>query len=67
MCLVMNGFYCLKRLRGNEPIAFDLSVSYSEPRPTASSPAANELTHIHAWVLQIAFPVLAANLRRAAF
>lgn len=23
MCLAMNGFYCLKRLRGNEPIAFD--------------------------------------------
>jgi hypothetical protein len=23
MCLEMNCFYCLKRLRGNEPIAFD--------------------------------------------
>ena len=23
MCLVMNAFYCLKRLRGNYPIAFD--------------------------------------------
>lgn len=23
MCLTMNAFYCLKRLRGNEPIAFD--------------------------------------------
>ena len=31
MCLVMNGFYCLKRLRGNEPIAFDPSVDPSEP------------------------------------
>lgn len=27
MCLVMNTFYCLKRLRGNEPVAFDPSVS----------------------------------------
>jgi radical SAM superfamily enzyme YgiQ (UPF0313 family) len=23
MCAMMNGFYCLKRLRGNEPLAFD--------------------------------------------
>ena len=30
MCLVMNGFYCLKRLRGNEPIAFNSPVTYSE-------------------------------------
>jgi hypothetical protein len=23
MCLFMNAFYCLKRLRGNEPIIFE--------------------------------------------
>jgi radical SAM superfamily enzyme YgiQ (UPF0313 family) len=46
MCLVMNAFYCLKRLRGNEPIAFDPSVPYSEPRPIASSLAASEMIHI---------------------
>jgi hypothetical protein len=44
MCLVMNAFYCLKRLRGNEPIAFDPSVPYSEPRPMASGTAATEMT-----------------------
>jgi radical SAM superfamily enzyme YgiQ (UPF0313 family) len=27
MCTAMNGFYCLKRLRGNEPIAFDAEVA----------------------------------------
>ncbi len=48
MCLVMNGFYCLKRLRGNEPIAFDPSVSCSEPRPEASSVAAGEVIYIGA-------------------
>ena len=31
MCAMMNGFYCLKRLRGNEPIAF-------EPPPEGSTP-----------------------------
>ena len=46
MCLVMNGFYCLKRLRGNEPIVFDPSVPYSEPRPKASSIAASEMIRI---------------------
>jgi len=32
MCAVMNGFYCLKRLRGNEPVSFtppDASHYYS--------------------------------------
>jgi hypothetical protein len=33
MCLVMNGFYCLKCLRGNDPIAFDASVCYAERAP----------------------------------
>jgi radical SAM superfamily enzyme YgiQ (UPF0313 family) len=37
MCLVMNAFYCLKRLRGNEPIAFEPSVADSELRTKASS------------------------------
>jgi hypothetical protein len=46
MCLVMNGFYCLKRLRGNEPIALDPSVSDSERRPMAPDIAAIGLTHI---------------------
>jgi len=31
MCLAMNGFYCLKRLRGNEPIAFDAAIPCTEP------------------------------------
>jgi hypothetical protein len=26
----MNGFYCLKRLRGNEPMSFNESSAYSE-------------------------------------
>jgi hypothetical protein len=30
MCAMMNGFYCLKRLRGNEPMSFDESSPYSE-------------------------------------
>jgi radical SAM superfamily enzyme YgiQ (UPF0313 family) len=34
MCAVMNGFYCLKRLRGNEPVAFDPSGS-TAPRSMA--------------------------------
>jgi hypothetical protein len=46
MCLAMNGFYCLKRLRGNEPIEFDPSVSHSESHPSAASLASTELTHI---------------------
>jgi radical SAM superfamily enzyme YgiQ (UPF0313 family) len=46
MCVVMNCFYCLKRLRGNEPIAFDPSVSDSEPRPLASSIAASEIIQV---------------------
>jgi hypothetical protein len=46
MCLAMNGFYCLKRLRGNEPIAFGPSVSHLEPRPTAATVAATALTYI---------------------
>ena len=44
MCAVMNGFYCLKRLRGNEPVAFDPSLS--SPRPAVSSLAAAQLTRI---------------------
>lgn len=32
MCLVMNGYYCFKRLRGNEPVSFDAAVSYAESR-----------------------------------
>ena len=46
MCLVMNGFYCLKRLRGNEPIAFHPSVSHSEPRPEMARTATNEMIQI---------------------
>lgn len=30
MCAMMNGFYCLKRLRGNEPMSFNESSPYSE-------------------------------------
>lgn len=30
MCFMMNAFYCLKRLRGNEPLSFDPSVSNAE-------------------------------------
>ncbi len=36
MCLVMNGFYCLKRLRGNEPITFEPSVAALERRMPAA-------------------------------
>jgi radical SAM superfamily enzyme YgiQ (UPF0313 family) len=46
MCLVMNGFYCLKRLRGNEPIAFDPSASHSELHTKASSIAVGEMIRI---------------------
>ncbi len=49
MCLMMNGFYCLKRLRGNEPIAFDAAVSYSEPRPERADVATNEMIQIRSW------------------
>jgi len=34
---VMNGFYCLKRLRGNEPIAFDPPVSEPEHHVAVAS------------------------------
>ncbi len=44
VCLAMNGFYCLKRLRGNEPIAFEPSVPGSETR--ASGIAASEIVQI---------------------
>ena len=27
MCFMMNAFYCLKRMRGNEPMSFDVSAS----------------------------------------
>jgi radical SAM superfamily enzyme YgiQ (UPF0313 family) len=37
MCLVMNAFYCWKRLRGNEPIAFEA--------PSASSPTRTAAQH----------------------
>lgn len=30
MCLAMNAFYCFKRLRGNEPVAFDPSFSTAD-------------------------------------
>ena len=30
MCFFMNVFYCLKRLRGNEPISFEGQESYPE-------------------------------------
>ena len=30
MCLFMNAFYCLKRLRGNEPISFDGIATYKD-------------------------------------
>ncbi len=46
MCLMMNGFYCLKRLRGNEPIAFDASTPWSESEPMTSSLTARELTQV---------------------
>jgi hypothetical protein len=28
MCLFMNAFYCLKRLRGNEPVSFEEGYSF---------------------------------------
>lgn len=46
MCLVMNGFYCLKRLRGNEPIAFDPSATVSETRHMASTIPVSEMIQI---------------------
>src|SRR3954471_21192416 len=46
MCLVMNGFYCLKRLRGNEPIAFHPSMPHTEPLPMTSIIAASEMVQI---------------------
>lgn len=39
MCLVMNGFYCLKRLRGNEPIEFKPPMASQEPADRRSVPA----------------------------
>ena len=30
MCLMMNAFYCLKRLRGNEPLSFDPCTRHAE-------------------------------------
>ncbi len=30
MCLVMNGYYCLKQLRGNEPVSFEPAASYAD-------------------------------------
>ena len=30
MCLMMNAFYCLKRLRGNDPLSFHPSVPHPE-------------------------------------
>jgi radical SAM superfamily enzyme YgiQ (UPF0313 family) len=30
MCAMMNGFYCLKRMRGNEPMSFDRLSPYLE-------------------------------------
>lgn len=36
MCLVMNSFYCLKRLRLNEPITFESFASDSEVRSQAA-------------------------------
>jgi radical SAM superfamily enzyme YgiQ (UPF0313 family) len=30
MCFMMNAFYCYKRLRGNEPVAFNWSMLHSE-------------------------------------
>lgn len=30
MCAMMNGFYCLKRMSGNEPISFDESSPYGQ-------------------------------------
>lgn len=35
MCAMMNGFYCLKRLRGNEPIAFPVPANQSDPSADA--------------------------------
>jgi radical SAM superfamily enzyme YgiQ (UPF0313 family) len=36
MCLMMNGFYCLKRLRGNEPLSFGASSLHSDAGAAAS-------------------------------
>ena len=46
MCLVMNSFYCLKRLRGNEPIAFEPSVPSVIPQFRAFGTAASEMIQI---------------------
>ena len=35
MCAMMNGFYCLKRLRGNEPITFPAPAEYSDTPESA--------------------------------
>lgn len=47
MCAVMNAFYCLKRLRGNEPIAFDPPASVDARAETGVFASAG-LTHIQA-------------------
>ncbi len=38
MCFMMNAFYCLKRLRGNEPMSFDMAVTCAEPDGTDAVP-----------------------------
>lgn len=37
MCAMMNGFYCLKRMRGNEPVAFEpmQAFGYARSQPAA--------------------------------
>jgi radical SAM superfamily enzyme YgiQ (UPF0313 family) len=46
MCLAMNGFYCLKRLRGNEPIAFEPAAAYSGQPAQAAGVVPGELIGI---------------------
>jgi radical SAM superfamily enzyme YgiQ (UPF0313 family) len=41
MCAMMNGFYCLKRMSGNEPISFDESSPYGQFTDLTSTAAWN--------------------------
>ncbi len=46
MCLVMNAFYCLKRLRGNEPVAFAPSLEAAGMQPAVPQAASAELAQL---------------------
>ncbi len=43
MCATMNGFYCLKRMSGNEPVSFDESSPYGQFTDLTSNAAWNRV------------------------